>query len=304
MKQITWKRGTREPLFRALRHVKEDLPRYAPGRGKGVNWPLPCLSEDTAPVRVPVEARPGLISLYEEYLDLYFVTCDATDKPRKWLHDRVPAEAGVLEHVFPLLPGETEHDKAAILLVRLVWLIQQAGGLPIGLTSEEATVLTPAGRLGVQDGMAYSRFVPEGVPLDFPAKPVTALHKGMVRVFNNAMNAMYAAFGDLDRHALTMLATRTPTRLILQRFYSDTDLTKDSLGRMKASADRIFSIELALSRSEKPADVLQQILVPAYITLPEFRQLFEIPWKKEDRDKIGADHLIRKLPALREILQN
>lgn len=304
MSRISWRRGCRDSLVSAIRAEASPLPRYEPGRGLGENWPLPQLNTETAPLHVPASTLPALVSVYEEYVDRYLDTHDYDTPPRRWLHDNVPADAGVLEFVFPLLEGPAAPYAAEILLVRLIWLIQQCPGLVPFTSPTESLVTTTVGRIGIANGRILYRFKPEGVPLVHGTLISLGLEAGHIRVFNKAMSNLYARLGAEGRRALVMLATRTRTKALLRLLYDDGLVTGAYLGKMRSIDDKVLSVEMAVLRSKTPAETLCLILVPEYLTASEFRTLFDIPWKRQARDAIKGTHLIRKMPLVRKILES
>lgn len=300
---IYWRRGCRDSLVRAIRAEASPFPRYEPGRGLGENWPLPPLNEANAPLHVPKEALSALVGVYEEYVDRYLDTHDFEVPPRRWLHDNVPADEGVLEYVFPLLEGAAAPYAAEVLLVRLLWLIQQCPGLVPFTSPTEILVTTTVGRIGVSGGRALYRFKPDGVPLVHGPLISRSLELGHIRVFTRAMCNLYEILSDERRRDLTLLATRLRNKALLRLLYDDGLVTGSYLSKMRSLDDKILSIEQALLRSKTPADTLQAALVPEYLDPKEFRTLFDIPWKREARAAVSAGHLIRKMPRLRKILE-
>jgi len=304
MSLIKWRKGSREGLVNAIRAEADPLPTYQPGRGLGQNWPLPPLNPENVPLYVSPDALSALVSVYEEYVDRYIVTHDYGVPPRRWLHDHVLADPGVLEYVFPLLEGDQAVFATDAFLVRLVWLIQQYPGLSPLVMPAEITVNTTVGRIGIKDGRVLSRFVPtDGYQLLNPIRIDRALGCGHVRVFNNAMNNLYRRLSGEGRITLTLLGSRIATKTLLRLLYSDGLVTGSALSGMRSLDDKVLSVELALQRSSKPTDTLQDILVPDMLTMKEYRILFGIPWKQADREKITSEHLMRKMPLVRRILE-
>lgn len=299
---IKWRKGCRESLLGVIRSALDKLPQYKPGRGQGANWPLPSLSTTNTPLFVSPQALPALVSIYEEYVDRYFVSHDYIAPPRRWLHDNVPADPGVLEYVFPLLTGSASASAREVLLIRLVWLIQQCPGLVEFRSSNEIVVTTTVGTIGVTGDRVLYRFSPEPVRLLNPVSVTLALAAGHIRVFDRTMNELYQRLDAPGRIALTLLASRIRTKALMRCLYDDGLVTGSHLSYMRNLDDKILSIELALRRSECPADTLMNVLVPEYLTRKEYLSLFGIPWKRELRNKFTADYLIRKMPLVRQIL--
>lgn len=299
---IKWRKGCREAQLGVIRSSAHPLPEYKPGRGLGVNWPLPELNATTAPLFVAHTALPALVGAYEEYVDRYFVSLDYDVPPRRWLHDNVPADPGVLECVFPLLDGSAAYVAKEVLLIRLVWLIQQCPGLVPFTSPTEIVVATTVGRIGVSNGEVLYRFSHMPVKLSQHVVIPLALSVGYIRVFSNAMNTLYDKLDTAGKEALTLLAVRVRTKSLLRCLYDDGLVTGSHLSYMRSFDDKILSIELALQRSTTPADTLMSMLVPEYLSRKEFIRLFEVPWKKEQRNKYSSDYLIRKMPLVRKIL--
>lgn len=299
---IRWRVGCHEPLISAVREGANPPPPYVAGRGLGENWPLPALNTTNAPLRMAPEALPALVSAYEEYIDRYLVEHDYDVPPRRWLHDNIPAEPGVLEFVFPLLKGSASAFVAEVLLIRLVWLIQQCPGLVPYTSPSEIIVTTTVGQVGIRGGSILYRFQPGGVKLINPVVVACALSEGHIRVFSNAMNRLYKALDGAGKSALTLLAMRLRTKTLLRRFYDDGLVTGGMLSSARSMDDKILNIELALQRSTAPADTLMKMLVPEHLTMKEFRTLFRVPWAKHERSKVTSDYLIRKMPLVRKIL--
>lgn len=299
---IKWRRGCREVHLSAVRAALNPLPPYHPGRGRGVNWPLPPLSAENAPLFVAREALPALISVYEEFVDRYFVSHDYSVTPRRWLHDNTPADPGVLEVIFPLLRGSAAASAKEVLLIRLVWLIQQCPGLVPYTSAEEILVTTTVGPIGVSNGTILYRFQPEPVRMAHPVVIPLALAAGHIRVFDRTMNELYRRLDDAGRLALTLLASRVRTRALMSCLYDDGLVTGSHLSHKRTLDDKILSIEGALLRSDCPADALMKILVPEYLAPKEFLRLFGVPWKMSERCKFSANYLISKMPLVRQIL--
>lgn len=303
MSLILWRRGCRDALLAVVKSEAEHLPPYQPGRSGGENWPLPPLNEETAPLFLAEASLPMLISVYEEYIDRYMVTRDYDCPPRRWLHDNVAADSGVLEFVFPLMEGPLAEHAVEILLVRLIWLIQRFPGLVPYTSSTEAVVTTTVGLIGIRNGTVLYRFRPEGVPMQ--QRPVISrcLAQGHIRIFTAAMNRMYDELSAEGKHALTLLAVRSGSnKKLLRQLYDDGLVTGSYLSSFHSVNDRIMSIELALQRSKNPADTLQQVLVPDHLSPEEYRTLFKIPWAKKRRERVTSNDLIRKMPLVRQVL--
>lgn len=300
---IKWRRGQKNTLASQIQKTGA-LPAFAPGRGRGESWPLPPLNAANAPLFMAEAAMPALVEVYEEYVDRYLVALDYDCPPRHWLHQRVPADSGVLDCVFPLLTGTADRYATEVLLIRLVWLIQQCPGLVPMTTSTEILVSTSVGTIGIEGGRALTRFVPGGVPLTAGVLIAPSLACGHLRVFNRALNALYQSLSGGDRDALVRLYLRTKPKELLRMLYDDGLVTGGYLSAQRRIDDKILSIEAALMRSKAPADTLQAILVPEYLSIKEYRQVFGIPWKKKDRDKITSDRMLRKMPLVRSYLES
>lgn len=303
MSLILWRRGCRDALLSTVKAEAEHLPPYQPGRSDGENWPLPPLSEETAPLFLAEAALPMLISVYEEYIDRYLVAKDFDCPPRRWLHDNVQAGPGVLEFVFPLLEGPLAEHAVEVLLVRLVWLIQRCPGLVPYTSATEAVVTTSVGIIGVRDGTVLYRFIPQGVPLSHKALISRHLALGHIRVFTSALNRLYAKLSEEGRRALTLLAVRSGSnKKLLRQLYDDGLVTGSYLSSFHSVNDRLMSIEQAVQRSAYPAETLQQILVPEYLAPEEYRTLFRIPWARHRRERVTSQYLISKMPLVRQVL--
>lgn len=299
---ITWRRGTRRKLTDGVWDGLQALPAFVPGRGLGADWPLPPLNSENVPLHMSPEALPALLSIYEEYVDRYLVSLDYDMAPRRWLRSKVPAHPGVLEYVFPLLTGAAAIQVVEVMLIRLVWLIQQGcKGITTALEDDEISAVTLIGPIGIWDGnQVLYRFKP-GVTIR--GHIGQALSVGHAKVFSNAVKKLYEASSDEGKLALTLLSTRLRAKELLQGFYSDALLTSESLGYKHSIEDKILAIELAIRRNRNPAEVLQTLLVPEYLSAKEFRHTFKIPWKQEDRDKVSGDYLIGLMPAVRGVLE-
>lgn len=299
---IKWRKGSRAGLLKALR--LHTMPVYIPGRGPGLNWDLPAISEETVPLTVSKGALPALVGAYEEYVDRYLITHDYTCQPRRWLHDHVPADAGVLEYVFPILSGSAGTFAAEVQLIRLIWLIQQCPGLEPITTPTEMTVNTTVGKIGIRDGRALFRFNPEGIALGYGVLLSLGLGVGHIRVFSNALNRAYESLDSAGKEALTLTTTRLRTKPLLRSLYDDGTVTAGSLEGMSRVSDKLLSMELALSRSESPAKTLQTMLVPEYMSPQEFRTLFDIPWSHARRASVTSEQLLRKMPLVQRLLES
>lgn len=304
MSLIKWRRGGIAPLVGSLKASAVRLPPFVPGRGSGSNWPLPPLNDANAPVFISDNALPALVGVYEEYVDRYIENHDFDRPARRWLHENVPAEGGVLEYVFPILYGSASAFAAEVQLIRLVWLIQRCPGLTPFTSSTEMLVNTTVGKIGIEGDRALYRFNPEGVPLRHGVLISSALSVGHVRVFSKGLNKMYKALDDEGKTTLTLLSTRVRAKPLLRMFYDDGRVTGGFLSSMHRINDKMFSIESALLRSENPAETLRSMLVPEYLSPQEFRTLLKVPWKKEHRARIDAEYLLRKMPLVQKLLED
>lgn len=302
MNLVKWRKGCRSALLREIEGAVPRLPDYIPGRGLGANWELPPLSTETAPIYVSTLALAALVAAYEEYVDRYLVTHDYSIPARRWLHENIPADAGVLEYLFPIISGNLPVFIAEVYLVRLTWLIQQCPGLGPVTSLTERWVNTTVGGIGFRGGRILYRFNPEGIPLAYPHVTDVAMGIGHMRVFNNALNRIYAALPGGSKPSLALLSTRTRTKVLLRTLYSDGLVTYGYIDRKASTDDKLLSIEQAVLRSKNPAETLQQVLVPDLLSVREYRTLFGIPWGKAQRVGITAEHLIRKMRLVRELL--
>lgn len=305
MTLIKWRRGSRAGLLARVKSGMEQLPDFVSGRGLGVDWPLPPLTPENLPISMAPEALPALVAVYEEYVDRYLVTCDYDQSPRTWLRSAIPADPGILEYVFPLLSGAAADCAIEVMLVRLVWLIQQAPGLASAiLTPDEITATTSTGTLGIREGNKVQyRFAEGGLSIYGHLGFDAALRAGHTKVFNNAMKRLNGALDEEGRVALTLLSTRLRTKPLLKALYGDPQMVIEGLGFKQSVEDKVLSIELALMRNERPADVLLRVLVPEHMSARECREMFGIPWKQSDRDKVPGAALVEKMPLLRQILE-
>ena len=89
---------------------------------------------------------------------------------------------------------------------------------------------------------------------------------------------------------------------LLRLLYDDGLVTGSYLSSFHSINDRVMSIELAILRSPCPADTLQQMLVPEYLSPEEFRTLFRIPWSRKRRALITSNYLISKMPLVKQVL--
>lgn len=299
---IKWRQGGQASRLSVVR-AAGPLPAYTAGRGRGRAWPLPPLNSANAAVYMAESALPALLAAYEEYVDRYLVSHDYDRPPRRWLHENVPADEGVLDYVFPLLTGSSEVFATEVFLIRLVWLIQQYPGLEPLTTPTEIIVNTTLGPIGIRNGRILFRFVPGGVPVPYATLISSSLAVGHLRVFNKALNSLYTHLKSEERLALTMLLVRVRPKSLLKKLYDDGLVTGSHLGFMRSIDDKILSIEAAVLRSPCPADTLETIMVPEYLSKKEYRQVFHIPWSREKRKAITGQYLIRRMPLVRQYLE-